>query len=378
MLINHELVKLSFHRPAIEAFAVYAAMLGLAILSLRRVEHVRFMDIRQTNQLRGIAILLVVAGHINHLLLLKGSFPNFASLGVSLFLFCSGYGLTISRSINGFAISSFLRRRLSRIFLPYWLVTAIIITADVHLLGKTYSLVEIAATTVGVNLNETVRQIDYVRWYITLLLIMYVIFLVAASTGGELGRQVAVIWLGAVLLDAVIVGVGIRSMNRFVPQSLMFPLGATAALFRSEIERGSSWIVSRRWSKYGALCAPILALAANYFFSGKNMLHDWSILWNIGMRQLVSTIFIGCLLLFAAALVSNRVESRGLFLFGIISYELFLTHGVLLVKYDFLLYRKPFIVFYLLFLAGVSGISFGLMKLFSRRLRLTTERMTIN
>lgn len=70
-----------------------------------------------TNTLRGIAILLVIVGHI-----VTGGFHNryftpLGAIGVTMFLFLSGYGLTESYKKNG--LHGFWKKKLVRILIPY-------------------------------------------------------------------------------------------------------------------------------------------------------------------------------------------------------------------------------------------------------------------
>ena len=97
-------------------------------------------------------------------------------LGLAVFLFLSGYGLTRSHMLRKLSLLQFITRRINRVMLPYWITTVLFLILNYVLLSETYSLRLIALTTVGLNFDRATQLLDYVRWFIPLILFFYVVF----------------------------------------------------------------------------------------------------------------------------------------------------------------------------------------------------------
>ena len=118
---------------------------------------VTFLDKKVTNILRGIAILLVILAHVGT------SFGNryftpLGGIGVAIFLFLSGYGLSESYKKNG--LDGFFKKRFLRVLLPYFLLIII------------YHIVSRCSFTLhGDNILCIPRN-----WYIDYICVWYVVF----------------------------------------------------------------------------------------------------------------------------------------------------------------------------------------------------------
>ena len=70
-----------------------------------------------TTTMRGIAILIIIIGHVGVSGFDIRFFNPFGGIGVAMFLFLSGYGLTESYKKNG--LDGFWRKKILRILIPY-------------------------------------------------------------------------------------------------------------------------------------------------------------------------------------------------------------------------------------------------------------------
>lgn len=122
----------------------------------------------------GVAITFVVLYHLfcvdNANPLWKIFYPGF--MGVDIFIFLSGYGLCFS--INKNSISSFLKRRYSRI-LPVYFLMSILVTLISVWYGKNVTLWDLFCniSTLSYYLNGGGQFID---WYLSSLIVLYAIF----------------------------------------------------------------------------------------------------------------------------------------------------------------------------------------------------------
>src|SRR5690348_6614939 len=83
----------------VQTWILIALLIATLMLSARRIECGDLLTITATQELKGVAILAVVFGHIGYFLVDDNRFlfplSVGAGVGVNIFLFLSGYGLTL-------------------------------------------------------------------------------------------------------------------------------------------------------------------------------------------------------------------------------------------------------------------------------------------
>ena len=136
---------------------------------LRKPPSLTGLDRRTTDVLKGMAILVIMVHHMvlrmSHpgiLLLFRG----IGYLGVAVFFFCSGYGMTVSAEKKGIAYADgMFRKRLLMIYLPAVAVNAVYMVIRILCFGKTYSPAEWCS---GLLLMV---DVDSSMWYIITIMI---------------------------------------------------------------------------------------------------------------------------------------------------------------------------------------------------------------
>ena len=349
---NHETVKLALHSPLLSVIVIYGGIILLIISTAKRNNfRSAFLDRTLTDQLRGLAILLVVTGHIGIHVLDRSSshiFPVLGNYGVSLFFVLSGFGLTMSSQNRPFMLGDFIKRRLMKVMVPYWIITFCILIADHFLLHQNRTPTDILMTFLGFNTNEATRTIDYVRWYVTVLIIWYCLFAILELTVRTIKIKallVNIFGFCLLLFSYYIVPIGYAYFS--------FPFGVIIGLYHKQI---SSYI--RHISSRNILILIAILFASTYFI--KHYLFTL-LLGNIPgiilslISELSLLIFSAASILFVGVL--HRYKSDFLYLCGYLSYSIFLLHTIFMIKYDLFLFRWPlFLSFwpYLVFLLTVS------------------------
>jgi len=177
LFTNYEVTKLHIDNPYLLNNLIYATLLLVALATLKKKKST-FLDFSQTEQLRGLAILFVIIEHFwYHVCNEKNTVFLFGGYAVTLFLLLSGYGLMRSNMAHQIATREFLRKRVKKIFVPYWLVTVGIVIADYVLLHKKHPIHELIFTFSGINISTSLQYFEHARWFVTLLLIYYFAFL---------------------------------------------------------------------------------------------------------------------------------------------------------------------------------------------------------
>ena len=332
---NHEVLRLSVTDARFTAAVIYLGVALAVLLSCRRNDRAPgFLDPMVTTQLRGIAMILVVVGHVGkHLIEPSVGYPIFGRIGVSMFFLLSGYGLARSQHGRPIELGAFVRKRLWRVFAPYWLITLLILLLDFLLLGRTYSPVTISATLLGVNLSDATTSLDYVRWFITALLFWYIAFVgLWRFAGGRRGRA-----LGALLL-----GLGLMLLSYYGPgisdSFLAFPAGMILSLYHGEIKGAVSAANTRKKSAAGAVLLGSICIFLVHHALPLLVERVPFILITFSEDLLNTTIALSLILACAGV---SRISSGALSLVGVLSFELFLIHCLAMLKYDIVLWRGP-------------------------------------
>ena len=361
-LENYESVKLSVADPEVHQVIIVLVFGLLVCFASRKTNRTPLLDRHQTEQLKGLAIFLVILGHLwvhvsdnQPLLVLSGD-------GVTIFLMLSGFGLAVSSGNRCPDARTFAVRRLMRVMMPYWLATAVILALDAILLGHLLSPVDLTLTLLGVNISDATRHLDYARWFVTSILLWYVLFYLAMFLKDKAGLD-PLVWLFSFGLALYLFNHYVYS---FAYQELAFPAGCALARYRDEItnrfERSRG-----RW-----VLGAVILLAGGILYQALMPLvypKLWPMLFFRFSFQAASIALTAGLIILFGQLGTLGRHSRVLALLGTLSYELFLLHGPLLIKYNPVFGRLPTAFLslgFLLLLGIVLGLSAGLHRALRR------------
>ncbi|MFZ5759502.1 MAG: acyltransferase family protein [Thermodesulfobacteriota bacterium] len=361
IFINYQESKLPINTPNLANFLLLSLLFLLCLLFLRRRKEdpQHFLDRKQTEQLKGAAILFIVAGHLwAHVATTRPSLM-FSDDAVAVFLLLSGYGLTISIRTKILRGKDFFWRRLNRVMVPYWLASVFILLLDYIFLGRTYQLYDLMMTSLGINLNSTTRHIDYVRWFVTYIIVWYVIFFAVIPKLLPPNNLFMLFCVAAVMFFAD------YYVFDFGKHFVMFPLGCCLGTYRDYL---SHFI--RKHQKYVALTAFLcgfFVISSEFLLAAASLRqYIYTMMPNILMAaytEFTSIIFSMGLICGVRWLTLQKYESVFLLLCGRYSYEIFLIHGALLIKYNPVIRDERllslivgFILFVMLLLLLASGL----------------------
>ena len=139
------------------------------------------LDVTFSNELKGVAILMVIFCHVGYFLTPDHTFLYPLSVaggkGVDLFLLLSGFGLTVSALKYKPGIKEFYLKRLTKIFFPMWVVLIGFLVLDWLLLQRTYSSQVIIQSLLGFFPSaDLYKDINSPLWYFTLIFFYYLLF----------------------------------------------------------------------------------------------------------------------------------------------------------------------------------------------------------
>ena len=364
---NYEVEKLHVNNPLFLNASIYFILLLIALTTLRKKPS-NFLDFSQTEQLKGLAMLFVVIGHFwYHVCNEHRIFLYMGDYAVTLFLLLSGYGLMSSNMLHKVNLREFVRKRLIKIFIPYWLVTIGIILADYILLQRQSPPRELILTFSGINMPETLQHFEYARWFITLLLLYYLAFFFCAKLLPPTYATLSLLLLSLALI--------LLRRSEIFPlgaghQILAFPMGCLLSVIRPI----KYWRKASIRYQTAIIILATLSMLSIYQIMGR---HSDSYCIDKAFIYLESYAqpYLFCLICVSSIslLASTGYTSKFLNLFGYLSYEIYLIHGPLLIKYNPVLgrFEKGGVLIGILLWFGVT---LGL----AHTLKSTHQWLTIN
>jgi membrane-bound acyltransferase YfiQ involved in biofilm formation len=286
-----------------------------------------------------------------------------------MFLILSGFGLTLSSGSARMDLRKFVRKRINRVFVPYWIITILILGLDFLLSQKKYHGSNIVMTFLGLNFAKEIRDLDYVRWFVTFILLWYTLFYFSNNVIRRNKKETAALLLGT---GFILLPIDYYLLKIGWYQYLSFPLGCILGLYYKEISRFYSdnrttlMIVSSIGIAYvicyhiimsdptirNAILSTIPNILLHYFAEGNSNLLSLSLIVLFG--------YLG----------GRGFQSSFLGFLGRYSYELFLVHAFFLIKYNpFFLNPDSFYItsgfcILIILLAGVSMAIAKASKLF--------------
>lgn len=321
------------------------------IFSFKKLKNEPRFDINITNELKGLAILMIIFAHIGYFLVNDNRFlfplSVAAGIGVNLFFFLSGYGLSVSAFKKGCSVLSFYKNRVMKLIIPLWLVLMLILFSDYLVLSKIYPFNEVWHSFLGYfPVSDLYKNINSPFWFITPIIFYYLIFpLIFNKKYLYISGILLAIFsyfllfnnsIYNFLISTNILGGDVWSL--YQTHFVAFPLGLIAAdlIVNKNIFRNIKFhVLLKNICIFTALI--IICYLAIHSGIGENKLKEQSI-------SLISS------LLIVFVFVFKDIRIRLLGLFGIYSYEIYLVHWPIMSRYDiFFNYFPPFLAvcFYL-------------------------------
>ena len=339
---------------------LFAVALGI-IFALTFSRKKEYTALSLTQELKGFAILVVIFAHIGYSL---SSNPQFlfpfsilAGVGVNLFLFLSGYGLTFSQIKREGTVMQFYTKRLLKLFIPFWIVLPLFFVLSFFLLGETYSSEYVIKALFGIFTQADMHaDINSPLWYFSLIFFYYILFPLLFSKRN--------IWITATFLYLAVwcvVEINPQFLSGVVGlyevHMLAFPLGVFVAGYlhtSKALLRAGKTIYARHERFLYPMILIVLSTLTGYL----------AINANVGKLAYIEELTSLCIMFIIILLfILKKGESKLLSLFGFFSYEIYLFHWPLMYHYDLLYTHLPASLATLLYLGIFVALASVLKKL---------------
>ena len=324
---------------------VIAVLIAVLFLTLRKSQHTDIFPISVTQELKGLGILTVVFAHFAYMLVTNAEFlfplSIIAGVGVDLFLFMSGYGLSVGMLKKPMPVLEFYKRRLIKIFIPFWIALIIIFAADAIFLNINYpvpymvqSLLGWFPTAIGFG------DVNSPFWYITWMIMFYALYPIVFSTKRP--------WLGALILAVIATLLGVYNpfdmgdnwLHRL--HTLAFPLGIVAAWLLMETKNKENKLVkylkdfrnnSNNMLRYAVI---VLMFVLVVYMSLHTTANHWPKLTALLGKGYFVEQFTSLVIMFAFIVIFSlkKLDNKFLAIYGLYSFEVYLIHWPLIGRYD--------------------------------------------
>lgn len=296
---------------AVELLLLIAlAIIFLGGVRLRQPAVLERIDVQTTSVLKGMAILIIMVHHM--VLRMSGAglllpFRGIGYLGVTIFFFCSGYGMTVSASKKGASYTDgFLIKRLLLIYVPAAFVNTLYMLILSLFFDKNYTCIEWCS---GIFLMV---DVDSSMWYIIAAFVWYAAFWIGLRFRTP-NRRIAFLLVVSVVYIAVCLLM--KLTKNWVDTAFMFPLGTAVASYQDKaLQKCSSCRLTVWLPVMLILCGSCMALSF-----GKE---DYG---SLILRILSTFLFMAALLLLLRVIDFSGNKSCAYI--GTITLECYLIHG---------------------------------------------------
>lgn len=316
---------------------------------LSYLEVVKIISKEVSKGIKGLAIIMVIISHIG--IAYKVNILYYLGpIGVTWFLFLSGYGLTKSYEKNG--LNGYFQKRFKKVMMPYLAITFLWFLVEAFL-GKYYSFIVYFLTFIGFDYN---RNLDPTMWYISLIILWYLFFfLIFRCFKSKMLELLSIFIVGIVLFIFVKFGIIYQLANQWSLHSLSFPIGAGVALYENRLKKYFS-------IKNAAIY--IIAMAAFALIASK-IVDISRVLIVIDLASIIA-IFI----------LIKYIKPKFIEVIGDYSYEIYLVEGYLIFTKNLLNLTHFPVVSIAIYLSAVIMLAFILKKITNPR--INTPNIPIN
>lgn len=341
----------SFTTLQLFTFVVIAFAILVLFTTLKQSTHSDVFPVSVTNELKGLGILTVVFAHFAYMKVTNADFlfplSIIAGVGVDLFLFMSGFGLTVGMLKRPMKAVDFYKKRVIKIFIPFWIALIIMFIADALFMDKTYSVGYIIKSMLGFfPTADGFGDVNSPFWYITWMIMFYLLYPLVFFKDKP--------WLSAIILAviATIIGtfnifdLGSNWLHRL--HTVAFSMGIILAWLlqvkEGEKNRFIEYIKDfRDNSKDMKYIVIAIMFVIVFYVSQRTGAGSWPTLTSIlgqgfFVEQLMSIVI---MLAFTVIFILKKVDSKFLTMYGVYSYEVYLIHWPLMAKYDIFFVYLP-------------------------------------
>lgn len=295
---------------------IFVLLLFSQVIMNYKTINLDYLETKNTNYLRGFFALFIIFHHISQRISQSEIFDNFLFLGeyaVAFFFFLSAYSLITQYKKQDNYMDNFFKKRLSKLFLPYILLS-ILYFLFWHLIYNKYNTKE-ELLKIFTERESIIISGWFLQWIIIMYISFYISFKFIKSAKVAAFFNLAIV--GFIIFMMMYINIGYWEYNSL----LAFPFGVFWGLYKEQIDN----ILKNNYKSLLILFTILIYLGHNYvdfllFLEIKDAVYTYGFWANIK-----NIIFVVFFILLALKLDFKNIVFEFL---GKISLELYLIHGM--------------------------------------------------
>lgn len=339
-------------------------LISALLLSVRKPDNKAFFAPFRTQELKGIAILAIVFSHIGYFLSndieFLWPFSVAAGVGVNMFLFLSGFGLTVSSLKHPLLVYKFYLKRLKKLLIPLWLTIAVFVLMDAFILERFYPISFYWHSIIGFfPAADLFNDLNSPLWYFTLILFYYIVFPLSFYKRLPYLCPILILLAGFLVLKLDL-PINIDVINLYKTHFAAFPLGVLFAVLINDQKLAHLKLKFKEiflFNNFKYVLILVFTVLFAYLSIHSGVGDTKTIEQTTSLITMFSVIFV---------FIAKPFEFRLFTLFGIYSYEIYLIHWPILSRYDFLYKYIPAYLATLIYLGLFLALGYVMQKLLSK------------
>lgn len=352
---------ISLTNPIQQTYLFAAVFFLVLIIFIKPRQITDWISPTLSTELKGLAIIMVVLSHVGYFLVndtrFLWPFSIAAGIGVDLFLLLSGYGLAASQMKSNLKPLEFYKKRLIKLFVPFWLALIVFFGLNFIFVKSGYSWTYILQSFLGIFPQAGLyTDINSPLWYLTFLLGFYLLFPLVYNKRFP--------WLSAIIL-ALLPYLFVyfwkpeffnNILHMYKLHYLAFPIGVLLAWLVTKLPSAE---ILEKWSKgWTAVIYYLVLISVFALFIYSNI--DSGINGTPLKHQLMSLVGVFSILI---VFILKKIEFKTFYWVGVFSYEIYLWHWPIMYHYDFLYRFLPAGIATVLYLVFFIGLGWGVNKI---------------
>lgn len=295
---------------------------------------------------RGLLAIIIVADHLSQEMLNPGVIKIFSWTGyivVSIFFAISGFGLSVQTLKRSDYLDNFIRGRLPKIFIPFWISNCIYVLIEALIYKKSMNIFLFTGYILGY------PQINTNAWYVLALFAMYIAFYISVKFICKGNIKKAIFWIVLMTIAWSLFCLIIIKRYWWMNAVYAFTVGICIHEYQD------------KFKEYFREIFHVAIFICMFFvtFTG-----GW----------LITNFYISLICMIAASITSSmlffwiterfKMRNKVAGFFGVISYELYLIHNLFRILFKSKIYIASDLLYYIVVL-GTSILAAGFIHLLS-------------
>ena len=275
-----------------------------------------YLGVKSTSGLKGFLALGIVFHHLSQWVTTGTEFSNFGYMGtyiVSVFFFLSGYGLYVQNEKKENYLDNFLVKRLSKILLPF------IIISSIYLIYRSING-QVLSSSFFIDLFKKGSTVIYNGWFVDIIILMYIFFYISFRMFSD--KTIAILVNTVLIIFYIVLAIKLGYGFWWYNSSLPFVLGLVWAKNKENIDR----LLKKYYFILLVSVTILLFVSHQYSFILQkfHLVDNYSYALAANIDNVIFTFYL--------ILIVRKIDfSNNYLLFlGRVSFELYMIHGLVL------------------------------------------------